>query len=87
MRPAVLLTRILTWSAYSVHRLCSLIPFTLAQLRSRRDINICTRETPREIPSYPHNSSRDQKQHLREFGEFNSHILEGTSVDTRNMVD
>ena len=87
MRPAVVLTKILTWSAYSVYQLCSLIPFTLAQLRARRDINICTRETPREIHSYTRNSSRDQKQHLREFGELNSHILEGTYVDTHNIVD
>ena len=87
MRPAVVLTRILTWSAYSVYQLCSLILFTLAQLRARRDINICSRETPREIPSYLRDSSRDQKQHLREFGELNNHILEGTCVDTHNTVD
>ena len=87
MRPAVVLMRILTWSAYSVYQLCSLIPFTLVQLRERRDINICSRETPREIPSYLRDSSRDQKQHLREFGKLNSHILEGTYVDTHNTVD
>ena len=87
MRPAVVLTRILTWSAYSVYQLCTLISFTLAQLRARRDINIYSRETPREIPSYLHNSSRDQKQHLGEFGELNSHILEGTYIDIHNTVD
>ena len=57
--------------------------------RSRRDINIYTRETPREIPSYPCNSSRDQKQHL--FGNSASLIaiiiLEGTYVDIHYMVD
>ena len=63
------------------------VQLTLAQLHARRDINICTRETPREIPSYPRNSSRDQKQHPWEFDELNSHILEGTYVDTHNMVD
>ena len=35
MCPAVVLTMIFTWSAYSVYQLCCLIP---AQIRARRDI-------------------------------------------------
>ena len=87
MRPAVVLMRILTWSAYSVYQLCTLIPFTLVQLRARRDINIYSWETPRKILHIFAIFSRDQKQHLREFGEFDSHILEGTYVDIHNTVD